>query len=318
MHGCRQRKRVCQVTKADVEKMNIANVVRLVWRRKLLVSAAVALAAIVSIIVSLLLPNKYLSTATVATANNTFAAQAGQLSQLSGLASLAGIDLGAGPVDQTTKYTAIMQSRQFVAHFIKKRGVLPQLFAGDEWEWQQNRWTLDPEIYDVTNQRWVRKVSFPKTSAPQEWEAYERFMEVFELEQDKKTALITVSLKLTSPHHARLWLDWMIEDFNDYVRARDIAQAQQASAFVVQELKKTEVFEVQQVLREILEQNIKSAVLANVQKSYALEVIDAPLDSTKKYEPKRTLIVLMSCFLALLLVLVYIFIAETYRVDDER
>ena len=82
--------------------------------------------------------------------------------------------------------------------------------------------TFDDALYDATTSEWVREVDPPRTPAPSLLEAHQAFSDILAVSQDKQTGYITVSVEHQSPSVAAQWIDWLVKDANEAVRAQDV------------------------------------------------------------------------------------------------
>ncbi|MBF4259487.1 LPS O-antigen length regulator, partial [Vibrio anguillarum] len=103
--------------------------------------------------------------------------------QLGGLASLAGINLGSGRSGDKAMSLAVLQSRQFINAFINRHQLLVPLMAAESWDRVSGEMVIDPALYDVETQQWIRKIEPPLSSTPSDWEAHKAFKEIFSVSE---------------------------------------------------------------------------------------------------------------------------------------
>jgi len=292
------------------DEIDLAELWRAIWSGKWLIIAITALFAAAAVAYALSLPNIYKSEALLAPAQE----QSGgglMTSQLGGLASLAGISLGGGGLDKTGLAIEIIKSRIFVAKFINDHDLLVPLMATKGWDQNSNQLIYNEQAYDVNEQKWLREVKAPFTPQPSAQEAYKAFSALMNISQDKTSSMVTISVKHYSPVVAKQWVDWLIDAINIEMKTRDLTQAHKSISYLEQQLGKTRLNEMQNVLYQIIEEQTKTIMFAQVREQYAFKTIDPALVPELKDGPKRALIcvlgVLLGGMLAIMLVLIRYF-----------
>ena len=262
------------------------------WQGKVTIIAITSVFAIAAVIIALMLPNIYRSEALLAPAEES---QGGGLSalagQFGGLASIAGINLSDGATDPTVVAIETLKSRRFVKTFIDKHQLLVPLMASDGWNESDNTLTIDAGIYNSDTQEWVRDVSPPLQAKPSDMEAYNVFMDdVLSVSQDKKSSLVRIGVEFYSPTLAKQWVDWLVTDLNDYMRAKDLNSANRTIDYLTKQLNSTSIADMQTIFYQLIEEQTKTIMLANVRQDYVLEIIDPAVVAEEASEPKRALI----------------------------
>jgi uncharacterized protein involved in exopolysaccharide biosynthesis len=214
---------------------------------------------------------------------------AAMLARLGGLAQFAGIDLsalGAGPDD--AKVT--LYSRALLERFITTKNLLPVLFA-DEWDDTARRWTTSPE------------------DTPTVWLGVKFFGEhVYSVKEDLTTGVIAVRVEWTDPEIAASWANDLVKLANEIIRTRALNESQRNIDYLNQELARTDVVGLQQVLYGLLESEMKVVMLANDREEYAFTVIDPATVPELRSFPNRPLVAVAGTifggFIAMLIVLI--------------
>jgi uncharacterized protein involved in exopolysaccharide biosynthesis len=280
------------------------------WQGKIQIAAITSVFAIASVIIALMLPNIYRSEALLAPAAES---SGGGLSALAGqfgwLASIAGINLSEGATDPTVVAIETLKSRRFIKTFIDNHQLLVPLMAADGWEATTDALSIDNDIYDIDTQAWVRDVSAPLKPKPSDIEAYEFFMEdVLSVSQDKKSSLVTIGMEFYSPSLAKQWVDWLVTDLNDYMRAKDLNNAERTINYLTTQLNSTSIADMQTIFYQLIEEQTKTIMLANVRQDYVLEVIDPAVVPEEEAKPKRALICVLITFLGGILSVIFVLI----------
>ena len=200
-----------------------------------------------------------------------------------------------------------IQSLDFFTRHLYEKIVL-DLMAVDHWDAASGALVIDPDVFDIKSQAWLREASYPRQAKPSAQEAHKAFLEVLALSEDKKTSLVTIAIKHESPVVAQAWVTLIIEAVTEELRGSDVEEAQGSIAFLEQQRAQTSLVSLDEVFAQLIEEQTKTIMLANVSKDYVFNVIDPAVVPELKSEPKRALIcilgTLLGGMLGVLLVLV--------------
>lgn len=306
---------VAERTPPSGSEVDLFALFKIVWDGKWRIAVTAAIFVLVAATVSLSLPNKYRAVALLAPASSEgMGSLAGMARQFGGLASLAGISLGSGGnggVDKTMLTLEVLQSRAFIADFVRRHELLVPLMAAKSWDMENRAWVIDDDKYDVANQQWLRKVSPPFQAEPSDWEVYDEFSRhVLGVSRAVKTGMIKISIELMSPDAARQWVQWLTEDVNQAMRERDIAEARDSIEYLQEQLQETSIAEMQQIFYELIEEQTKSMMLAQVQQEYVLKIIDPAVVPELKVSPRRMVICLLAGMTGLLIGLLWVLVSH--------
>ena len=301
------------------DEIDLAELWHAIWSGKLLIIAISALFAISSVIYAINQPNIYRATTLLAPASEQ--GGAGGLSkmagQFGGLASLAGINLGGGGTDKTGLALEILKSRLFLENFIAKHQLLVPLMAANNWDANSNTLAIDNEIYNSETNTWLREVKAPKKPEPSPWEAFKAFQQVLSVSTDKESGMITLAIEYYSPEIATQWLVWLVADINSTMREQDKLEAQNSIDYLSKKLQETQLADMQTVFYQLIEEQTKTIMLAEVSQEYVLKTIDPANAPEEKAKPKRALIVVLGTMLggilSVLIVLIRYFSAKNQQ-----
>ena len=276
------------------DEIDLGYLFALLWRSKVYVFLITAFFVVASVIYAQSLPNLYKSQALLAPAADN--SKAGNLpSQLGGLASIAGLTLGGSSTDKTTIALAILKSRTFLDAFVSRYHLEKPIMFAQAWDSSEKAWLYSeqhskPETPKFSSQKLYKKLTG----------------EILVAAQDPKTGLVRLSIELMSPIESQRWLELLIRDLNSEMRQRDIHEAKQRITFLRQQLEKTEVAQMQQIFYQLIEQQLKTVMLAEVGDEYVFKVIDKPVVPEEKSKPHKALIVatgsLSGVFVAVIIV----------------
>ena len=109
--------------------------------------------------------------------------------------------------------------------------------------------------------------------------------------------MVSISIEHYSPEVATQWLLWLVRDINTALREQDKAEAQRSIDYLTVKLKETQLADMQTVFYQLIEEQTKNLMLAQVQDEFAFKIIDPAVVPEEEAGPKRALI----CVLAVLL-----------------
>lgn len=273
------------------DQFDIFRLIAVLWSGKWVILATTVIFALGGICWALYLPNIYRAEALLAPAEETQGGGlAAMVGQLGGLASLAGVTLPKGQADKASLAVEVLKSRAFLTKFIQRRELLVPLMATQSWNPATRTLVIDSDLYDVEKNLWVRKVSLPKKVKPSAWEAYKVLSQALTVSREKDTGFVTIALDHKSPELAKNWVNWLINDVNEHIRAKDIDEANNSVIYLQNELEKTPVADMKKVFYQLIEKQIQTIMLANVRVEYVFKTVDFAVEPEDRYRPRRALI----------------------------
>lgn len=297
-----------------LDNFDFNKILSILWSERIKIVVATAFFALFSIIYAISLPNIYISTALVKPAESTDSGIGGVMNQYVGLAGLAGISIpGSSSGSDSQLAINLLQSKGFLGSFIKNRAILPDLMAAESWEAKTGQTIYDSSLYDSSIDQWVRSYSYPQKQIPSLLEAHEVFMEHISISQDKKTQYITISIEHLSPLVAQSWVSWLIEDVNLTIADMRKSESKDSINYLQQQISSTPYKELKTMFYEIIQEQTKLMMLANVRKEYALITIDAALIPEVKSKPRRSVICFLITFFGFMSAILYILVQNYIR-----
>ena len=279
----------------DHEEIDLLEIFRIVWQGKWLIAAITFVVAVIGLIVALLLPNVYRAEVLLApNESQSTDGLAALATQYGGLASLAGIDLDSGAIDKATLGLEILRSRKFVSDFIERHDLLVPLLAARGWDTDSGELVIDANDYDVASNKWVRDVSPPKKVIPSMQEAHDEFLNIMSVKQDKKSGFVTLSVEHYSPIVSKQWVDWLVKDINSTIMLQDVSEAEQAIAYLRDQIESTSVADLRAVFSRLVEEQTKTVMLAKISPEYVFRTVDPAVVPEFKARPNRMLIILFA------------------------
>lgn len=266
----------------DHDNIDIRELLRSVLDRKLSFLSITLSFAVFSVLYSLSLTNIYTSEAILMTSEEVGGSRSS--GGYGEIASIVGLSASSSSVSKTDKGIKELESFIFFKKIIESNNILPELFASKTYDKKNKILEYDQEIYDIKKSSWMEH-----DKKPSDQQAFRVFRSIFEVEKDKE-GFIVISISHMSPYFAKDLLDIIIESINEQSRQKDKIDAEESIKYLTEELVKTNLYEIKQVLSRLIENQIQSLVLTEVRKEYLFKVIEPPIIPEIKSSPNRTLI----------------------------
>lgn len=274
----------------DETEMDLKELFQILWKGRLWIAFVTLMSVGIAIFFALNQPNYYRAEMVMASVaeekGNTIAGLAGRF----GLSDLPGFNFGSSSVDKSTLGMETLKSRVFLTRFIHENNLSVPLMASKGWDKENDKWIINPEIYDEKTGRWLDQ-------APTDWQVYKTLRSKINITADKKTGIINLTVESLSPLYANEWASKLVADLNNYLRESDVLEARKNTVFLEKQLKNTSVAEFQSVLYQLIEQQTKTIMLAEARDGYVFRVIDPPVIPEEKAGPKRAFIVVVAALL---------------------
>lgn len=245
-----------------------------VWRGRWLIFAAVLMFGLLSAGYALLATQWFLAQTVVTPASpRNPQGLAGQIEGFGMLAELAGLNVEGR---NTGEPIAVLKSGDFARQFIEEQGLLHVLLS-DEWDAPAGRWKetdpkRQPDIRDAVRY-------FDKN--------------VLQVQEDKKTGLVTVGIRWKNPAVAALWANTLVDRLNEQMRARALAEGAANIAYLQKELTSASQLPVQQAVARLLESELQKDMIARGNKEFSFRVVDHAAVPKLRDWPKRTIILVI-------------------------
>lgn len=287
------------------------------WRGKWVIIVTTFLFAIAGVLFALSKPNTYQSSATLVPANKeSSGGLAAMASQFGGLASLAGINIGGGNADAEALALATLQSRLFLSTMIEKYNMAPYLVAVKSWDKKSGLINYNTEIYD--DGVWLDDPDNPgSTLEPTLWEAHKALKAILTVSKAKDTGLVTLSITHFSPIIAQQWVELLVSELNLWVKDETLTETHRNIDYLQQQLDKTKVVEMHSVFYQLIEEQTKSLMLAEVKDEFAFKTIDPAIVPEEKAGPKRALICVLATLLGGMLGVAIVLVCFAFKRDAD-
>lgn len=279
------------------DEIDLRELLHIIWDKKLLIGAITSIAAILSVIYSLYLPNVYTSSTLLAPTSQEDSISS-SLGGLSGLAGLAGVSLPTGSISNSKIAIKRIESFEFFSKYIYPDIKLENLMAIEKWSSKDNKITYIKSIYDVESDKWASKPSAQKS--------FKEFQRILNISQDELTGLVYLSIQHKSPIIAKQWVDLIIYNINETMREIDKKDAQNSINFLNESSKTVSIQSIKEVVSKLLESQMQTLMLASSNKEYVFKTINSPIIPEEKSGPGRAIICILGTMLGFILSLLVV------------
>ena len=306
-----------QVSQYQDDEIDLRELFSVLWAGKVKIIAFTAVFAFASVIYALSVPNQYRATAVLAPVQSDGGGLSGALGQLGGLASLAGVSIGGGEISESQIAQQIMQSWSFVEEFIADNDLAVEVYAAEGWDKSADMLEIKDDIYDVEKGQWlIDGDDTGELRPPTSWELFESFESRLVVSEDKKSGLVSVSIEYYSPKIAKQWLDMYVDAINRHMQERQIDKVSRNIEYLENQIEKTPIAEMQEVFYTIIEEQIKSKMLAEASPDYAFSAVSPSMVPEEKSQPKRALICILGTLLGAMMSVLWVLVAHYARKSD--
>jgi uncharacterized protein involved in exopolysaccharide biosynthesis len=275
----------------------------IIWDAKYWIGASVSIFAVFSVFYALSIPNVYYSESLLKLSNQTSTSTPSMPSQFGSLASMAGINLGGAgnDIEKINTVLSTIQSRDFLKRLMETDWVLPGLMALDSYNEETKELTYNPSVYDVNNKVWIRDIPKNRSQIPSFQEVLPIYQSTLRVSHSQKTNLISLGVSHQSPVFAYEFLVLIIDEINQFNRKIAMENSENSLAYLYEQLSSERRDDLSLALSSLIERQLQTKMLANVNKDFLIQPIDSPFVPEMKYGPVRSqLCILITLFGAIL------------------
>lgn len=240
------------------DEINLLEYYHVIKRRWKMVVAIVAVASVLAVVISFLLPKKYTAKAVIIPVSS--GGGSGGLSKLasqfSGFASISGIGL-PGSADDSDKIMAILKSRTLAENVINNENLMPVLFE-DSWDEKNGRWRSD-EPDKIPNMEKAVKI----------------IKGAVQIKAEKKEKTIELESTFKSPELAASLANAYLRELQNFINGNTLTTAKKHRIFIGEQLSENK--------REFLEAGKEINVFY---KSKGISNVESNLDVSINVQPK--------------------------------
>lgn len=294
-------------------QIDVRLIVSEIWNKKLFISIITSIFSIIAVIYSLNLPNVYKSQALLKTSEEE--SSSSLLSQYGNAANFAGIQLPkSNSANQANMAVAILKSKSFLKHLIDEDPSISQfLMAAESYDVDKRIIHFDPSKFDSKKSKWVREPKKGFSTIPTYLEVHEYFMDIFKADIDQESGFIRLSVEHISPDFAKSLLSLIISELNNITRNADINSSQLALEYLYNEASKNNVTSIEFSISKLIESQLQTQMMAQIEPDYLLNIIDEPYRPEVKSSPNRRSICIISFLAGLIFSSLYVVVSFIYR-----
>jgi uncharacterized protein involved in exopolysaccharide biosynthesis len=234
---------------------------RVIQRYKLVILACTLLGVAAAVAFVLTATPMYRAEVTITEVHDSSLGNSNAIAgQLSGLASLAGVTLGAA-AGQNRDAQALLKSRRLAEQFIQRYQLIDVLLAESR----------------APHTLWYAQTFFRK--------------KVLNIDEDRRNGVTTVSVYWSDPKLAARWANDYVALSNELIRNRAAAEAQRNIEFLKDQLKQVSSVEVQHAMYNLVENETKTLMLAQGRPEFAFSAIDPAVTPEQRASPKTVIVV---------------------------
>lgn len=258
-----------------------------VWSGRWLIIAITSVFTLGGITYALLAQEWYKADVVMAPADAK-QSMSGALAQFGGLASLAGISLPGGGEQAPV---AVLKSKEFARAFITDLNLMPVFLEGAKDSGKPLDIRDAVRVFDTS----VRTIT-----------------------EDKKSGLVTLSIRWKDPDTAAEWANTLVQRLNDRLRQQALTESERNVAYLQKEMASTSVVSLQQSMGRVLEGEMQKLMLARGNEEFAFKVIDRATPPKLRESPKRSLIAIVSMLAGGFLGVLFVFLRKAIQNRPKR
>ncbi len=248
------------------------------------------------------------------------------LGSLSGLSSLTGISIGGN--DKLNEFIEIVKSREFTEALILDEGIIHYLYE-DQWDFTTNDWKKGEDTFFSSLRKWVQKMlakvsgdqgygnkmrgvdNVDNYSGPSLEKAVKKFDTIRKITLDRKTNFIKISIESKYPSLAKKWIEILVKRLNERVRNESKQEAENSIKYLRFKLETETNKNIVSTISQLIEQQMKNNMLANIRDDYALKYINRPSVPEQRIRPKRKVIVILGILMGVFFGIVIVFLKNS-------
>ncbi len=263
------------------DEIDFRELFNILWTAKKLIIQITAIFAIGSVVYSLSLNNHYKS-------ESLFLARSASenqgLSQYSSLAAMAGITLPSSREDKAAQMIELIKSRKFVKHLMTFENILPSILAAKSYNNSTQELLFNQKLYESETKTWKNN------EIPSYLKAHKAYIGMLSIAQDKKTGFISINIEHISPVFAKDFLELIIRESNELIRKKDMEESKQGLEYLTSELSKTPFVAIKESINALIEVQLETQMMAQINQDYILTEIEPPFIPEQKSKPSRSFI----------------------------
>lgn len=285
------------------DEIDLRELFAIIWQGKWWIIGVTFLFALAGVVYAKSLPNMYKSEGVYAPAQKQSGSSLG--GQLGGLASLAGVSLGSAESNDIDQAMVLLESWPFIESVIENFELKPVLLALRGWDSEGGSLVWDGSLYDPVSKTW--SLDFTNgAETPSSYKAYRAFKEILHTSHDVKTGMVQISVESYSPDVSLLLVNVLVKELNAHFKKRDMVESRRNIEYLNDKISQTSIAEMQSVFYGMVEAQMKTLMLAEVEEEYLLKEVVSPRAAEVKSKPNRPLITVAFAMLGGVLISIFL------------
>tara|TARA_B100000767_G_scaffold273658_1_gene304456 strand:- start:3260 stop:4180 length:921 start_codon:yes stop_codon:yes gene_type:complete len=267
------------------DQINILETISILYSELKLIILITSVFALSSIAYSLSLPNLYTSSSVLRLTEDSTNTMSSLTNQYGGIASMAGISLPGAANDESFYIISTLKSKDFLKKILEFPEIKQKLAAVETYDHSTKKFQYKNRIYDDNTKKWNQNISYLTI--------HESLKGKFKVSQDPKSKFINLSFEHISPEFSYEFLSLLIQQINKITREKDAEKSINSINYLKNQLDKTDQSDIRQSINQLIEMQLKTLMLANIEEDYLFSTIDPPFIPLTKSSPTRALICIL-------------------------
>lgn len=272
--------------RASLHEIDLIEVARDIWGGKYVIVSLAVLGLLFAILTLYTAKPTYTAKMVAGPAESAGggAGRAGGLGQLGAAASAFGINIGGGDNSYFGRYKEVLDSESLAEALFRRDDLRPVLF-GPGWN-PETRKFMRPEGLLFNIKELVKGLLGLRTwSSPGPFELREALKAKMTVTLDQLTNLLRISVRGDSPAQAEFVLRSVTKEADELLRRTARERAAGRIAYLNQALRDTTMQDQRESMINILSSQQHNMMMASVDRTFAIEIIDPPAASPVPTSP---------------------------------
>ena len=296
---------------SDQQEIDWKSFFLIILDHKIFISLFTLIVTLGIIVISLNTPNQYTASVLLKLSEEQLQTGSSPISGASGLASLAGISLG-GANNNTSYAAAVLSSKQFLGHIANFPGVRENLTVANGYDFKTGKILYKSKYYDAEKQKWLQTDVNGNPIIPSDLNVIDAIKSRMNVYIDFDTNFITITFRHFSPTFAFEFINLLEGQLNAIERDKDMRDSARAISYLNKQLESTRQTGIQNAIYQLIESQLKTQMLANIDEHYLVSPIDPAVIPEKKSFPFRRNIAIVAFILSLLVSTIAVLLRHHY------
>ena len=291
-----------------IDQIEFVEILNSLYQKKIQIALFIIFFSSVSIIYAIKQVDIYKSEAVLTIADNQ--SNAPQISGSAGIASMMGLSLSNNSQNKSEILMQTIRSREFLKHLIEFEAVLPGLMAATGYDQSTEQIIYDSEIYDSSINTWLPTKNKPSDPKPSYLEAHKEYLKHVSISHVESKNLFFMSVEHPSPIFAKNFLDLIINEADEMLRAKDLQESSDAISFLTSEIPKSSLVSMKDAINQLVQSKLETQMMARISSEYIVKIIEPPFIPEFKSAPNRMMIVFIGTIFGILIPITFVILND--------